>query len=393
MTKNCDKLNVYVVGWFGHKNSGDDALLVMTIDFLASVGVPVRPVLVVPSYGQLPPLPIRVDEKLRHRRYRVYTVLKAVLETLRSDVLFFGGGSVIGDLNLNMLGALYAKYLMCLAARIKGIPIIFSALGVGPLKTKRGMSLARKILNLADIVEARDANSVALCQELGVKTNIIRSFDPTVLFPIRYGQELNSESRKPEELPTIGIALSNALSSITLDKTSSERLLRLKSVIEALKDVATRQRFRVAVIQMCDDDKYGDSSLCKIISDSLSGACEVVQMPYLKNPIEMMFQFSKLKGVIAERLHAAIYAYTLGVRFAIMPSHVKTESFARDVGLDEKFIISTFSTRAEIMSAIKMLIEGDKACIPSLSVIQAQELAIVARKRMRELLCKKAGFS
>lgn len=388
MINHSDRLNIYVVGWFGHRNSGDDALLTMTIDFLASLDVSVRPVLFVPSYGQLPPLPIQVEEKLRHRRFRVYAVLKAVLETLKADVLFFGGGSVIGDVNSNMLGALYAKYLMCLTAKAKGIPIVFSALGVGPLTTKRGMSLARKILDLADIVEARDGNSVAMCQELGVKTNIIHSFDPTVLIPSLYAHDLNSDSEGEKEIPTIGIALSNALSSITLDRTSPERLSRLKLIVEALKDIATRKDFRIAVIQMCDDQKYGDSSLCKMISDSLSGICEVVQMPYLKNPVEMMFQFSKLSAVIAERLHAAIYAYSLGVPFAIMPSHVKSESFGKNVGLDDKFILSTSSTSAEIISAIQMLIEDGKACMPSLPVVQAQELTIIARQKMRDFLCR-----
>jgi len=84
-----------------------------------------------------------------------------------ADLFLMGGGQVLHDETslcflLQALGKLTA-------ARLRGRAAICYGVGVGPLRSRLGRRLARRVLNRVDLILVRDADSAALLRELGVQ--------------------------------------------------------------------------------------------------------------------------------------------------------------------------------------------------------------------------------
>jgi len=100
---------------------------------------------------------------------------------LTSNLLFFGGGSIIKELYASVGRNPYSTLLMILATvtfakKIARKKVVMSNIGVGPLTTPRGEMLARWILNQVDFLSVRDEKSHRTALKLGIsplKVNLV----------------------------------------------------------------------------------------------------------------------------------------------------------------------------------------------------------------------------
>ncbi|MCX6080158.1 MAG: polysaccharide pyruvyl transferase family protein [Chloroflexi bacterium] len=98
---------------------------------------------------------------------------------LTSDILFFGGGSIIKELYASVGRNRYSTLLMILASvtftkLVARKKVFMSNIGVGPLLSAGGERLARMILNQVDLLSVRDDKSLRTCQKLGIKPGKLR---------------------------------------------------------------------------------------------------------------------------------------------------------------------------------------------------------------------------
>jgi polysaccharide pyruvyl transferase WcaK-like protein len=96
-----------------------------------------------------------------------------------SDLLFFGGGSIIKELYASVGRNRYSTLLMILASvtftrLVARKRVIMSNIGVGPLLSPGGERLARLILNQVNFVSVRDDKSLRTCQKLGIQPQKLR---------------------------------------------------------------------------------------------------------------------------------------------------------------------------------------------------------------------------
>ncbi|HEX40839.1 MAG TPA: hypothetical protein ENN81_02105 [Phycisphaerales bacterium] len=377
---------VYLWGWYGQENSGDDALLQSMSGMLLDVSEHIEILVQVDRAGRLPSLPPAVKIRRLTRRFKGSITLNRVMTLLGADALVFGGGSIMADANEARLRGLREKYYVCRAAWIIGVPIVFAALGAGPLVTPRGRTLARKILNMADVVEVRDATSYELCRHLEVSTPVIRGFDPAVLMAGRLS--MASSARRPDQAGegalSIGVALS--MSPGTVDNSPSFRQKKLANLVGAIRKISGRRRLNLFLIEMCGDDVYGEKALCRSLRHELKGACEITWIPYSPEPVEMLRRISRLDAIIAERLHAAIYAFALGIPFAIVPYHAKCTAFADEVGLPEVCRLDADLSGEGLERLLELCVESPEACRAALPAHRACEMALAGRNAVVERL-------
>jgi polysaccharide pyruvyl transferase CsaB len=144
-----------LVGYYGEHNLGDDALLQV---LLAQLPASCRPMVTARDQAEV------------QQRFGVATVdrrrLGRVLAALGPcDALVFGGGSLLQD-TTSFSSLLYYAALIG-AARLRGLPVLLWAQGLGPLRRRRSRLLVAGLLRLVSGCSWRDAGSAALARELG----------------------------------------------------------------------------------------------------------------------------------------------------------------------------------------------------------------------------------
>jgi len=377
---------VYLWGWYGHKNSGDDALLKVISRTILQVSPTTGITIGIPEDGQVPPLPnvVRVNRPIH--RFKGYILFSKIISVLGTNALVFGGGSAMSDISKARMDGLRFHRWICTAAKLKRIPIIFSALGLGPLITERGKSLTRDILNSAVLVDVRDSDSYELCKKLNVTSQVIQSFDPAVLIPELFYPDLTRRRYNGRHLPTVGISLSGSPGTVQVEE--HQQKIKIANLARAIKHTAASLPLQVAGIEMCGDDIYGDKQLIERLLNDLDNVCEVKTISYCLDPVDMMRQLAGLDAIIAERLHAAVYAYTLGIPFAVVPYHAKCKAFARDIGLPDALLLEPEMPTTQVEQVLKLMLNEPDACSPALAVDQASRLAQSGQEAILDTLRK-----
>ena len=155
---------ILLLGYFGQRNSGDDALMAAAMEHIVH---PTRPVeWILPRANHLAWVP----EGISHR---VPSGSKW-LNLLRADAVVYGGGSVMHDRGRHGCAVLSAKHRMVVAARLLHKPVLFLSVGVGPLKWPRSRRAVRAMIRCADLFCVRDGQSGELCREIEPGCKIVR---------------------------------------------------------------------------------------------------------------------------------------------------------------------------------------------------------------------------
>jgi polysaccharide pyruvyl transferase WcaK-like protein len=279
----------------------------------------------------------------------------------------------MSDADATRMFYLRLRHLFCCIAQIRGIPLVFAALGLGPLTTERGLALAGRILNMAEMVEVRDNNSYELCKKLNVSSRVFRGFDPAVLIGRQISKGIVRDSSSGDNLPTIGISLSGSPGTGLWQETGGDS--KIDRVADALRRLTAVRRVRAAIIEMCACEHFSDRELGEKLMARLKGICEVTLIPYCPEPAEMMRRLSGLRCIVAERLHAAIYAYALEIPFAVIADHLKCEAFTMDVGLPESCVLRKDTPVENILRTLEWLLCANPGYRPTLAVEDACEMA------------------
>ncbi len=176
---------IAILGYYGFKNAGDDALLGVIVDDLRKVDNTCAINVLAHNPDEITAL---YDVKAE-QRFGIRTIYRA----LKGAKLFIlGGGSLIQDVTSSK--SLY-YYLFCARlAKLLGLKVMLYANGIGPVNKKRNRILAKKILADADCITLRDNDSLEFLEQIGVSgQNISVTADPA--FGLSAKPESISEAR------------------------------------------------------------------------------------------------------------------------------------------------------------------------------------------------------
>ena len=184
--------DIVICGYYGFKNSGDDALLLSIIQQLKK---------------HKNDIDITVLSKNPEETERVYGVgavkrdaIFAVLKSLFScKLLVLGGGTLIQD-RTSTKSLVYYLLIICMALVFRKKVMLYSN-GIGPVKEKN-VKLTRKILNRVNLITLRDEQSAYELEKMGVtKPKIVVTADSAFCLESKGGTDIE-EFKEKHSIPT-----------------------------------------------------------------------------------------------------------------------------------------------------------------------------------------------
>ncbi len=307
------KNDILLSGYYGFKNTGDEAILASILDALKNV----EPELKVKILSVNPSFTEKEHNTPSVHRYRS-EMFYALLE---SRMLISGGGGLLQD-STSIRSPLY--YLaMVLLAKLTGKKVMFYAQGIGPLKTFTGRTLTSYIANMVDFITVRDAKSAQILKELGVcKPPVEITTDPVFAMTPACEPDI-LDAFAAEKIPFEGnrwIGLS------VRDWNSSVDYLNIIS--RAVDKLSEKFSCKILLIPMHYPD---DLIVSRRIKNTIKNSVYIVSGEY--SPRVLMGMLGKMNILIAMRLHAVIMSSVLAVPSVPLAYDPKIANISEQLGL------------------------------------------------------------
>lgn len=231
---------------------------------------------------------------------------KAVRE---NDTVILAGGNMLMDMGKTPSYSLNAYVLVKLCKLYKKRVCICFA-GAGPIENKAGRYFIRKAVNASDFISVRDEQSKEFLESIGVRKDIKIWKDIVWLYP-----------KKTERESADMVGVNVYLSCI---KSESEK----NQVREALKEM-TRKLSEKYKVCLFSTEKADYRDIKELINET------DLSVEYINCEEDLMKLYSKVKVVLATRMHTAITAVTQEIPVVALSWQPKVQSMMKLAGLDE----------------------------------------------------------
>ncbi|ACT04391.1 polysaccharide pyruvyl transferase CsaB [Paenibacillus sp. JDR-2] len=325
MVTGTDKKNYRIVisGYYGFRNSGDEAVLRSILLALAEQGEA--------NGVQIQPVVLSADPAWTSRMYGVEAVRrmhpKDVLNALRaSDGLISGGGSLLQDAT----GAKTIPYYTGIIklAQWLGKPTFIYSQGIGPVNRRWMDPLIRSSMRKSAYVSVRDAESAELLKRIGVAAGRIEVVpDPVMGLPLPAGAAAGRAAAAAGEaaaVPVLGVSLRHW-------RKDGEDLGR---AADALAELASRRPVRLRFLPFhTPDDAEASKLVMERLGGRLAGGSSAELAAPGDDPQQMLLEVSRCDALFGMRLHALIYAANQMVPMLGLSYDPKIDQFLHRLGL------------------------------------------------------------
>ncbi|MGE4283442.1 MAG: polysaccharide pyruvyl transferase CsaB [Clostridia bacterium] len=305
--------DVVISGYYGFKNSGDDAILLAIIQGLKVY----KPNIRINVLSMNPKETRRLYGVDSVNRFNMFNVYKAI----KGCKLFInGGGSLLQDVT-STRSLLYYLETIKLALRLKKKVMLY-ANGIGPINIKSNEKLVKDVANRVDLITLREEASLKEIQRLGVdKPPVLLTADPALtLEPI--GEEEVNKILTSEE-----IEFKNPVVCISI-RSWKQQESKYSDIIAKAADYL-RSQYHVDILLMPMHFPQ-DLKVMNEIADKMQERPFILQKRY--QVPELLGIIKKTDLLIGMRLHALIYAATLSVPVIGLAYEAKVEGFLNYIG-------------------------------------------------------------
>jgi polysaccharide pyruvyl transferase WcaK-like protein len=309
-------------GYYGRGNAGDDALLLVSVWAVREMWH-VRRVLA--SASQLPWLPgngvraMYFDPELRGAT-RLNRLIEWAAPRL-SDLVIFGGGSTWHT------GHSIAQFRRWVRAAGPG-PHFAAGIGVGPFRDATAETECRELLRELHFTGVRDRFSYERARALAPDARVELTFDVAALLPAAGGLDPLPWHRTQRS--ALGIALCNDGPLPGGQVRQARRLEQLATAVEQLlRQVAIDE---IVLLDFDGHPTRGDAVPHLAFARRLGDAVKCRHVPYAGDPVGLLRAISGLSGLVAMRLHAAVFAYLARTPTLILSYHEKCLGWAEMIG-------------------------------------------------------------
>jgi polysaccharide pyruvyl transferase WcaK-like protein len=319
---------ILLLGTHGQHNIGDELLLET---FLSQLGE--RNSYVINTYDKADTA-ARLGTRYRYELIDTAGDRRSLLRHLRrADLLVFAGGSILKELSAATGRPRYATMamilaLVCAARWLGSAPVAMLNIGVGPIRTRRGRFLARRILNGVDLVTVRDAASSDLCAQIGTTTEVISSTDAVFSVTPTWLRGGGAEARRDSSGPLrIALNLNHDI------EVPANWAYVLETLGAALSRLAQHRPIEVHALPMQSRGKQNDDAT--VLRQFASANPDVTVIEHLpRTHSDVARIIGSCDVVVAERLHALISSAKLGIPIIPLVYDVKVRELAVALGVD-----------------------------------------------------------
>ncbi|MEO3947251.1 polysaccharide pyruvyl transferase CsaB [Gorillibacterium sp. CAU 1737] len=310
---------VVLSGYYGFRNSGDEAVLQSILLALQAegerAGVAIEPVV------------LSIDPAWTERMYGVKAVhrmkLGEVLSAIRqSDGLISGGGSLLQDATGKLTIPYYLGILKL--AQWLGKPTFIYSQGIGPVGRKVFFGPIRRTFARSAYVSVRDKESAELLKRMGLRRPAEIVPDPVMGLPLRTSAPAEEaavagheeQAERVGSLPVIGVSV----------RFWNEDRSELAALADALKQIRRERAVEVRFLpfHLPDDEEASREVIRRMCAED---APDVRIAGGLDHPQAMLAAVGECSLLIGMRLHSLIYAASQQVPVAGISYDPKIDQF------------------------------------------------------------------
>lgn len=335
---------IVISGYYGFRNSGDEAVLQSILTALEErgreAGVSLKPVV------------LSIDPQLTTATYGVQAVHRMKLGEVRqalkaSSGLISGGGSLLQDATGSKTIPYYLG-VMKLAQWMKK-PVFVYSQGIGPVNRKLFHPMIKSVFNKCEYISVRDAESAQLLERMGMRWNRVQVV-PDPVMGLTTGEKAGSavEPDGGSMLPVIGISV----------RYWDQQRRELSAIAEGLRQVCSEQpvHLRFLPFHLPDDEKASQDIIGQLGDITLNGSVISVCSDAV-HPQHMLAEVSRCDLMIGMRLHSLIYGANQLVPLIGISYDPKIDNFLKR--LDIASVGTSSSLNPEALSAeISRLLAG-----------------------------------
>lgn len=311
-----------ISGYYGFKNSGDDALLLAIVNQIKN------------DYKDAKIVVFSNSPKTTKREYGVnsvnrYNIFMILWHIAKADILISGGGTLIQDITSTKSLLYYLAIIK--AAKLFKKKVMLYANGIGPLTSFKNIEKTKSILNEVDLITLRDKTSLTELEQIEVtKPTVELTADPVFL--------LKSDENGDKILETYNIPKNKKLMCVSV-----------RAWKENPKD------FAQILADFCDyaSEKYGiytvflpmqttiDYEISLKIKKSMKNDATIIGGKY---PFETLLSLiSKMHLCVGMRLHSLIFSVSESVPAIGIVYDPKITGFLTDISEDRFVDVKTIS--------------------------------------------------
>ena len=296
-------MKVLISGYYGFYNIGDEAILKSIIEALRNED-PNIDIVVLSNDVEYTKNTYKVNAINRWKLNEIYK------ELLKCDGLISGGGSLFQDVTSSR-SILYYTGIIWLAKLAKK-PIFIYAQGVGPIEKKSNRKIVGKFFNKVDYITLRDKESKVLLNSIGVRKDIEIVPDPVMGFNIENYEFKLPEYYTNDDYITVSIR--------DWKKNNSE----FQKNIALTCDKIIESGINVVFIPMHGEH---DEKISIEVANMMKYNAKVLSKNLTMEEKMMYIKESKL--MIGMRLHALIFAATVGTPMIGISYDPKIDSYLK----------------------------------------------------------------
>lgn len=352
-----------LVGYYGKQNAGDDAFLNVTawaarkfldVDEIHALApeVPVLHGAVVHS--------LNLPKQLKFNGFFKQLRLRRFLRNTQHVI--FGGGS-------NFHTSKHLEEFSSIVEAAGAGPHLAVGVSLGPFRDAQAHDNCAALLSKLAFVGLRDKSSYERAQAMNLRnTRVELTFD---LAPLLAQATDFTPSPVKTEGRTLAVSLCNYERFTQGDLQWEAR--RIELMAEALRQSLEKGLCeKILLVDMNSHPKYGDRMVHARLKELIGLDPQVSEVPYSGDAAAVMRALGGANAVLAMRLHAAVFAFALGIPTGLVAYHEKCFAWAEMAGIPKALVNSAFQMeQQQLFATIEELMENPAGSMPLLSVDRA----------------------
>jgi polysaccharide pyruvyl transferase WcaK-like protein len=330
-----------LLGHFGGRNAGDEAILDGTCHLFASIGITrVRVVTRCSDYRPVTSAPVEVET--------VFASPTGIIGGLRgASSVVMCGGTHFNDNFATARRIRHYRYLglylgVLALARIMRRPVVAIGQGFGPLLHPTGRLLARALFFVVGAGTARDEASLASARRLGASTQWQATFDSAAASALVEG--------------TVGHPRDSLVIAPVHGTAPAELWSTCAQVVDATWDTLGLERIEICTLRT--GSRESDRAIAARLALGLRATASLRITAFADDVADVVAVMRRGRVVLCGRYHALVLALLAGAVPVLLPAHRKLLDTAELVGLPDALIVR-HATADAIAHAIRSALDFD----------------------------------
>lgn len=305
-------VKVVISGYYGFANAGDEAMLSAIVGSLRDI-IPDIHITVITGNCRM--------TKEHHNVHAVHRMnfLAIAAAIRRCDILISGGGSLLQ--NVTSSRSLYYYLFIMRIALLFHKPVMLYAQGIGPVIGSKERQAVQRVLQRVTVIGVRDADSKAELASLGVTVPPIHVTADAVLSMHPVDKQIGFYLLKKAGVTGIRRRIGIAVRDWKGMEAFKQEIAKAADVLQTTYDA----RIIFIPMQYPADVRAGED-----IAKAMKTEAVVLKEQY--NTVEFMSLIGCMDAVIANRLHALVFASIMQVPAAAISYDPKIDSFIQLIG-------------------------------------------------------------